>query len=48
MSEKSLLARLEEKGIDFREMIEDNENFVSEYYGSSGLDGGHSNYTEDK
>jgi len=48
MSEKSLLARLEEKEIDFREMIENNRDFTSSYFGSSSGDGGHLNYTEEQ
>jgi len=45
MSEKSLLGRLRERRIYLGKMISENRSFVSCYFGSSSVDGGHLNYS---
>ncbi|MEK6760312.1 MAG: hypothetical protein AABX93_00120 [Nanoarchaeota archaeon] len=44
----SLLAKLQEKKVDLKKVIEKNKDFVSVYYGSSSLDGGHTKYTQEQ
>lgn len=48
MAEESLLRKLIKKGIGLKKMIEDDDAFVSTYYGSSSYDGGKIRYGEEQ